>query len=104
MGSTGAVWIDGDGDGKRTCARDHARRLLDAAGTNSLQAVRQLAAYDEAVAIQAAEMLEERGVSPQDAAILGAAREAGAHVERGFQTFLEAWRESQTARARQPGS
>jgi hypothetical protein len=30
LGVTGAVWLDGDGDGKRTSAHEYARRLCDA--------------------------------------------------------------------------
>ena len=29
IGSTGAVWIDGDGDGKRTSAYEYATKLLE---------------------------------------------------------------------------
>jgi hypothetical protein len=52
--------------------------------------VQALAAYDEAVAAQAAGLLRERGVSANQA--------AAPQVERGFAAFAEAWRESQVAR------
>ena len=98
IGSTGAVWLDADGDGRRTCAYEYARRLLRAAGADPAKPVQALADYDEAVAAQVAGLLQARGVAVQDAALREAARKAGPHVERGFAAFAEAWRESQVAR------
>ena len=51
--------------------------------------------YDEAVAAQAAGLLQARGVSPRDAA-----KNAEPHVERAFLAFAEAWREHEIARTR----
>jgi hypothetical protein len=99
LGVTGAVWLDGDGDGKRTSAYEYARRLCDALGARTADVVQSLAAYDEAVAAQAAGLLQGRGVSASDPAIRETARKAGPQVERGFQAFAEAWRESQVARS-----
>jgi hypothetical protein len=99
LGVTGAVWLDGDGDGKRTSAYEYARRLCDASGPRAADVVPGLAAYDEAVAAQAAGLLRGRGVSASDPAIREAARKAGPQVERGFEAFATAWRESQVARS-----
>jgi hypothetical protein len=99
MSITGAVWIDGDGDGKRSCAFDYARRLFDAAGGEVAKLLPGLAAYDEAVAIQAASLLQAKGVSANDPGVREAAKRAGPHVESGFQKFAEAWRECQIARS-----
>ncbi len=99
VGATGAVWVDGDGDGKRSSAFGYARRLMAEAGGEWPKLVRALGAYDEAVGAQAAGLLRSRGVSPQGADVRAAARAAGAHVERGFQAHAEAWRECQLARA-----
>jgi hypothetical protein len=96
---TGAVWLDGDGDSKRTCAWEYARRLCEASGWKAADAVQALAGFDEAVAAQAAGLLQGRGVSANDPSIREAARRAGPQVERGFETFAEAWRESQVARS-----
>jgi hypothetical protein len=92
------VWLDGDGNGKRTSAFEYARRLLQDAGADVAELVQSLGAYDEAVAAQAAGLLQARGVSVQDAAVRAAAAKAGPAVERGFQAFAEAWRECQIAR------
>jgi hypothetical protein len=98
LGVTGAVWLDGDGDGRRTNAYEYARRVCDAWGGRTADLVRALAGYDEAVAAQAAGLLRGRGVSVSDPAIREAARRAGPQVGRGFEAFAQAWRESQVAR------
>jgi len=98
IGATGAVWLDADGDGKRTSARGYAERLLREAGGDWPKVVKALADYDEAVAAQAAALLRARGVVLRDTEVRDAARKAGAQVERGFGAYVEAWRESQIAR------
>jgi hypothetical protein len=98
IGATGAVWLDADGDGRRTSARGYAERLLREAAGEWPKLVKALADYDEAVAVQAAALLRARGVSPRDAEVREAARKAGAQVARGFEAYAEAWRESQIAR------
>src|SRR5262249_15164060 len=40
IGLTGAVWVDGDGDGKRTSARDYARKLMGEANADWPKLVR----------------------------------------------------------------
>src|SRR5207302_187112 len=77
IGSSGAVWIDGDGDGQRTSARGYAERLLREAGGAWPKVVAALADYDEAVAAQAASLLRTRGVSLQDQTVRAAAKKAG---------------------------
>ena len=100
IGSTGAIWLDADGDGKRTSALEYAKRLLDKHGGVTADVVRALAEYDQAVAIQAAGLLQARGVPLDDADIRAAAKQAGPHVERGFAEFFKAWRASEVARTR----
>jgi hypothetical protein len=98
VGATGAVWIDADGDGKRTSAFAYAQRLDRKLGDSVPKLVQALADYDEAVAVQAAALLEARGVAVQDVAVREAAARAGPHVERGFAAYFEAWRACQVAR------
>ena len=92
IGVTGAVWFDGDGDGKRSTAADYARVV------RSIDDIAALARFDEAVAIQAAVVLRRLGVSPTDPAASAAARKAGPQVERGFESYAQAWRASQVER------
>lgn len=99
IGATGAVWIDGDGDGKRSSAYDYAQRLMKEKGVDVAKVVPALAAYDEAVAAQVAGLLSARGVDINSPAVRTAANEAGSHVARGFDAFFEACRESKVARS-----
>jgi hypothetical protein len=94
IGVTGAVWFDGDGDGKRSTAADYARGVV-----RSIDDIPALARFDEAVAVQAARVLRKLGVAPTDPKAMAAARKAGAHVERGFDSYAQAWRASQIERA-----
>jgi hypothetical protein len=97
---TGAVWIDADGDGRRSSAADYARRLKERFGSDYSKMIAALADHDEAVAVQAAAQLRRGGTSPFDPAIRSAAVKAGAQVERGFQAYADAWKESQLAKSR----
>jgi hypothetical protein len=99
IGATGAVWLDGDGDGRRTCARDCARRLFRKAEGDRDRFLKSLAGYDEAVALQAADLLRDRGVRLDDRAVRQSVEKVGGHVDRAFQAYRQAWRECQIARA-----
>ncbi|HXX95451.1 MAG TPA: CehA/McbA family metallohydrolase, partial [Planctomycetota bacterium] len=57
IGSTNPVWIDADGDGKYTSPHEWARTLIDRHGKAAEAIVPALAPYDEAVAVQAADLL-----------------------------------------------
>lgn len=98
LGLTGAVRVDGDGDGKWTSAFEYARQVLAGNDGKRREAIAALADYDEAVASQAAGILRKRGISLTDQDIRAAAKAAGPSVLRGFDAYAEAWRESQTAR------
>jgi hypothetical protein len=100
IGSTGAVWLDNDGDGRRTSALEYAERLLSRFESETTKIIQALGEYDEAVAAQTAGLLHAKGISVQSEALRAEARKAGAHVERGFQAFTEAWRECALARSR----
>jgi hypothetical protein len=95
---TGAVWLDADGDGQRTSAYEYARRLDRAAGGRWAEVVKSLAGYDEAVAAQAAGLLQAAGVEVAGREVREAARQAGPAVEAGFDAFAEAWREAKLTR------
>jgi hypothetical protein len=102
IGSTGAIWLDNDGNGKRTSALDYAVRLVEKYGRDVDQVVNALVEYDEAVAAQAAGLLHGRGVSIDDPQVSAAAKKAGAHVQRAFRNFSEAQRAMDIARAQTP--
>ena len=60
IGSTNPIWIDGDRDGRFTSARGYAIRVLEGASRDPEKLRAALAGYDEAVAVQAADLARER--------------------------------------------
>jgi hypothetical protein len=98
IGSTGAVWLDGDGNGKRTSPRDYVERLYREAAGKTEKFVQMLADCDEAVAAQAGDLLRTNGVHLDNGALRETARKTGSHVERAFEQYRQAWRDSQVAR------
>jgi hypothetical protein len=98
IGSTGAVWLDADGDGRRTPARVYAQELIAKHSKSTTKVAAALAPYDEAVTVQAAALLNAGGADLNDSHFRAAAERAGPHVERGIRAFLEAWRAGEVAR------
>ncbi|MAX40960.1 MAG: hypothetical protein CME33_30845 [Gimesia sp.] len=99
VGSTGAVWIDVDGDGNRTTAYDYAERLVKQHQADLEALFKQLEDYDQAVILQAASLLRKRGIEPFDPKLTKALRNASKTVQLGFALYGEAWRASQIARS-----
>ncbi len=100
IGASGVVWLDVDGDGKRTSAFEYAKRIVGDGSRGIAEVAKLLADYDEAVAAQAAGLLAARGVSIDTDKVSTAAKAAGPQVERGFQAFFRAWREGEIARSK----
>ena len=92
MGLSGAVWIDADRNGKRNSARDYATLLISQGENNIGLLIRNLASYDEAVAIQAAALLHSKGIPLNGAAITKALRRATPETKAGFQRVIDALR------------
>lgn len=97
-GSTGAVWIDADGDGKRTPAIDYARQIVDQHGEDLPNLLKSLTDSDRAVILQAASLLRARGISPYDSRLTTALQQSTEPVQLGFALYGAAWRKSQIAR------
>lgn len=98
MAITGAIWVDGDGDGERTSAKKYAARLCQAAQNQPHAIIDRLKEYDAAVALHAAAQLR---ATDEDVFAAAAVEKsfAAANVHRAvFQEYLESWRESQRAR------
>jgi hypothetical protein len=87
---TGAVWIVGDGDGRRSSAFDYAKALMEEHGGDLQVLIRQLAGYGESVAVQVASLLAEQGTLLSDPEITTALQHAGSSTRRGFQAYREA--------------
>ena len=94
LGSSGAIWIDVDRDGKRTPAYEYAKNIISRSGKDVTVIIKDLEKYDEAVAIQAAAVLHEEGVNLSGNVVLSALSTAGIAIKEGFRKFQEAWLES----------
>jgi hypothetical protein len=99
LGVSGAVWLDADGDSQPTPASEYARRLVNESQDKLPQLLAALTDYDQAVAVQAAHLWQEQTKSLLDDEPQAALRAAKAHVRKGFEQYVEAWRESQLARS-----
>jgi hypothetical protein len=98
FGSSGAVWVDADKDGRLSSAYTYASNLVTRANGNHRQLIRKLASYDEAVAVQVAALLQEQGTTYDSLVVSAALSKAAAATRRGFESFGQAWRLSQQAR------
>lgn len=91
MGSSGAVWVDADGDGLRTSAYDYAKKLWADAGGKVEQLIQNLKPYDEAIAIQAASILMEEGLLGKLMKSNKPFQHASPATKAGFQKYYDAW-------------
>ncbi len=87
VGSTNPIWIDADGDGKFTAARDYAKLLVQHAGTEPDKLLPALASYDEAVAVQAASLCQAAGKDIRSLEFVRRLKSAAPHVQKGFAAF-----------------
>lgn len=97
VGLSGAVWVDADGDGRRTTALDYAQRLMNDQPTLD-QLFSRLDDGDETLAVMVADLLEEQGTPPTDSELRERVANSSPEVQRGFHRFESAWRQSQQAR------
>jgi hypothetical protein len=104
LGCSGAVWLDVDGDGRRSSARDYAESVNSSSGGKIEPLLDELATYDEATAAQAAFVVHRQaGLDKQNPFLSGdiqaAVRKAAPHVQGGIQKYVDAWRRNQIAAA-----
>lgn len=102
LGCSGAVWLDVDGDGRRSSARDYAEFAVGSSGGNIDAIVEKLKRYDESTAAQAAFVFHRQaGLEKQNPFLSGdaqaAVRKAEPHVRNGIQKYVDAWRRNQIA-------
>jgi hypothetical protein len=89
VGASGALWVDGDHDGKKTSAHDYAQRLIDSLGIDTAKIIEALSTYDESVAIQAASILSQKQIHiATNDPILS---KASPSVKSGFQAFNQSY-------------
>jgi hypothetical protein len=91
IGVTGAVWVDSDGDGRRSSAFQNAKLVWQKSQGNVDTLIRLLNDYDEATALQAASILMEEGWNPEEPNVQKALSNSNPAVKKGFQNFLEEW-------------
>ena len=90
MGATGAIWIDGDGNGKRNSAYDYGAALLERSKHDVVTLIKQLDQFDAAVASQVAAMLWKRGINLNSEELASALKTARAEVRDAFQNARDA--------------
>ena len=90
MGSTGAVWIDSDGDGKISSAFDYANELTRRFEKDYASLINALSSYDEAVSVQAAALLYKKGIDLSSLPVTNALSKASSSTREGFKKFIEA--------------
>lgn len=98
VGSSGAVWIDADGDGRRTSAAAYSRQLLKQANNDAKSVLELASDYDPIVAAHIADQLLQVGKRPNDPELRSWLKGSSATVQEGFRQYREAW--TQCLRAR----
>jgi hypothetical protein len=87
IGSTNPVWLDADGDGRFSAAREYALRAVRTAGNNAARLVAGLAPFDESVSAQAACLWHESGNDLRSDSLAAALNAASPSVRSGFAAF-----------------
>lgn len=99
LACSGAIWIDGDGDGRRSCARDYAMQLWATSGKQLDRLLKGLAAYDAATAAHAFFLYQSGGGDLESSELKATLEASPDHVRQGFGLYYAAWRKGQLARA-----
>jgi hypothetical protein len=88
---TNPIRVDGDGDGKFTAAREYAKQFVGTKVEISAL-IAALKSFDEAVAAQAASLLNAANIDPNSASVEEALAGAEPATRRGFARFKETLR------------
>lgn len=99
LGISGAVWVDGDGDGRRSPAREYAERMFAETGGDLSKLAQALQPFDAAVSTHAAQLYRTGGENLRGEEYERIMKSAPPHVAAGFQTYWLAWRDNELARA-----
>jgi hypothetical protein len=89
LGSTGAVWIDSDGDGKRSSAFEYAQELLRRSDYDPATVIKRLPAYHQSVAAQVAALLWKTGLNLNSNEIRTLLDHTIEPVRKGFSIIAE---------------
>ena len=88
IGSTGAVWIDGDGDGIRSSAYDYALKLLKRVKNDPKKLMKFLSSYHESISTQAAAQLWKNGTDLNGQQMQHLLKDSNESVKRGFTVMV----------------
>lgn len=98
LGISGAVWIDADGDGRRTSAGEYAQRAWASSAGEPAKLLSALANYDAPTASHAAHLWRRSGRPLDGDDLIQAERVAPQAVRDGFRAYRETWRENDRSR------
>lgn len=90
VGSTNPVRIDGDGDGRYSSPREYARAAVAGSAGSPERLAQRLAAFDSAVAVQAASLCRAEGMDLAAPAFRRALDRAAPQVRHGFAAYQNA--------------
>ncbi|MCE9604227.1 MAG: CehA/McbA family metallohydrolase [Planctomycetia bacterium] len=96
IGCSGAIKIDGDGDGKYSSPFDYAKQLVAEVGTDDAKLVARLAEFDEAVAVQTTSVLRAAGPERWEAFLAAVTKEGAPQVKSGARKYVAGWRSTLT--------
>jgi hypothetical protein len=89
LGSTGAVWIDADRNGKRNSANDYAVAIMNASHGDIDKIIKKLISFDEAVAMQVAALLWKEGKTLTSNEISNSLKRAAPATKLGFEKVIK---------------
>ena len=97
IGCSGAIWLDVDGDGRPTSARQYATQLLAVTGGDPAALISSLQGYGPSVACQVAHLLHTSGTSVFSDPLQEMLLRASSSTQLGFRDYAESRRRTDTA-------
>ena len=97
LACSGAIWLDVDGDGRKTSAYDYAARLWGSGENELPELLAAMEPYDQAVAAQVAHLYQSSGRSWLTPKSQRQLKQATHVVQAGVRGYVEAWRANQLA-------
>lgn len=102
VGCSGAIWLDNDGDGVSSSARDYARKLIAQTRGDLDLLFHKLGNFDEATALHTAYLLQSCGVDLLSDHVSDSLQKAPQRVKKAVHKYIEVWRESELRRNSAP--
>lgn len=99
LGISGAVYLDADGDGAFSPAREYARQIWSNEAGDFKEVVHRLSDYDSATATQVAALYHAAGGDLRSDEFQDAMTNESEIVQSGFGKYFAAWRDNQVAGA-----